>query len=48
MAIELAKRHPNWDHVQIARKIQGSNIGKRKGGILAYSISSIVKYVRRR
>jgi hypothetical protein len=48
MATVLAKRHPHWDIVQIARKIQGSSIGRRKGGVLAYTVTAIVRYIRRR
>jgi hypothetical protein len=48
MAIDIVKKNPKWDQVQIARRIQLSNEGKRKGGVLSYSITTIIKYIRGR
>ena len=46
MAASLATKTPSVSAVQIARTIQRSAAGKRKGGILPYSISAILKYIR--
>jgi hypothetical protein len=46
MAIAIANKHPAFNVLQIARNIQRSRAGKRKEG-LTYSISAIVKYIRR-
>jgi len=37
-----------WGNLSIARKIQKSPAGKRKGGVLPYSISAILKDIRQR
>jgi len=45
-AAAIANRNPELNPVQIARRIQQSNAGKRKGGVLTYSITVILKYIR--
>jgi hypothetical protein len=46
MAAAIANRNPDLNPIQIARRIQQSNAGKRKGGVLTYSITVILKYIR--
>src|SRR6185312_4201709 len=46
MAARLARQHPNWGTVEIARAIQATPEGKRKGGRLPYTIAVITKYIR--
>ena len=46
MAADLKKKRPHWDYVQIARHIQKSSFGKRRGGQLPFTVAAIVKYVR--
>lgn len=46
MAAAIANKNPAFNHIQIARAIQQSAVGKRKGGVLPYSISAILKYIR--
>lgn len=45
-AAVIANRNPELNTMQIARRIQQSNAGKRKGGVLTYSITVILKYIR--
>jgi len=45
-AAVIANRNPELKPIQIARRIQQSNAGKRKGGVLTYSITVILKYIR--
>jgi hypothetical protein len=46
MAADLKKKHPHLDYVQIARHIQKSSFGKRRGGQLPFTVAAILKYVR--
>ena len=46
MAAALANKNPGLSRIEIARLIQQSPAGKRNGGILPYSISAILKYIR--
>jgi hypothetical protein len=48
LAVAIAEKHPDWGDLQIARNIQRSAAGKRKGGVLPYSISAILKDIRYR
>jgi hypothetical protein len=48
LAIAIARKHPTWGNVRIAQQIQKSASGKRKGGVLPYSISAILKDIRSR
>ena len=48
MAADVMKKHPHWDYVRIAHHIQKSTDGKRKGGLLPYTIAAIVKHIRKR
>ena len=46
MAATMANKNPHLSPLQIARRIQQSSTGKRKGGVLTYSITVILKYIR--
>ena len=46
MAAAMANKNPHLSPIQIARRIQQSSTGKRKGGVLTYSITVILKYIR--
>ena len=48
MAYNVSKKHPHWDDVRIAHHIQTSKEGKRKGGMLPYTIAAILKHIRKR
>jgi len=48
LATAMAQKHPTWGNIRIAQQIQKSASGKRKGGVLPYSISAIVKDIRSR
>jgi hypothetical protein len=48
LATAMAEKHPTWGSIRIAQQIQKSVAGKRKGGVLPYSISAIVKDIRSR
>jgi hypothetical protein len=48
LANAIAAKYPSWGNLSIARKIQKSPAGKRKGGVLPYSISAILKDIRQR
>jgi hypothetical protein len=43
MAARVAKVHPDWTKVQVAKKIQGSPLGRKYGTAMTYSIDFIVK-----
>jgi hypothetical protein len=46
MAARVAKVHPDWTKVQVAKKIQGSLLGRKYGTAMTYSIDFIVKSIR--
>ena len=46
MAAAMANKNPRLSPIQIARRIQQSSAGKRKGGVLTYSITVILKHLR--
>jgi hypothetical protein len=45
-AAELASRHPTWHLIRIAREIQRSRMGRKRGAVLTYSVSSIARHIR--
>ena len=46
MAVTIAKRHPNWGTVEIAIKIQRSAAGRKRDGVLTYSLDNIARNIR--
>ena len=46
MAAAIAKRHPTWGAIEIAREIQRSEAGRKWGGVLTYSIDFIARNIR--
>ena len=46
MAVTLAKRHPTWSTIKIAREIQRSAAGRKRGSVLTYSMDHIVRNIR--
>ncbi|MBI3527269.1 MAG: hypothetical protein HY067_04800 [Betaproteobacteria bacterium] len=45
MAAKIAKVHPDWSKVEIAKKVQESPLGRKNGTSLTYSVSFIVKSI---
>jgi hypothetical protein len=46
IAVVISKRHRAWSGIQIARKIQRSNAGRKRDGVLTYSIDNIARSIR--
>ena len=42
LAMAIARKHPKRDPYQIAWEIQQSSEGKRRSGVLSYSITTIM------
>jgi hypothetical protein len=45
IASKLSRRHPTWSALQIAREIQRSEAGRKRGGVLTYSIGNIARNI---
>ena len=46
MAVTIAMQHPQWSVVEIAIKIQRSAAGRKRDGVLTYSLDNIARNIR--
>jgi hypothetical protein len=46
MAVTIARQYPHWSVVEIAIKIQRSAAGRKRDGVLTYSLDNIARNIR--